>query len=284
MNTAAHISSPVGVIAGGGVLPFAVARSLKARGVDTVIFGLRGFCDPETIKQFSHHWFSLGQFGVVMDLMRREGCRDITFIGTLVRPALSDLRFDLLTLRLIPQILTGLRGGDDHVLTATARVFEERGFRLLGIKDLAPDLLMPEGSLTRKTPSADELNDIQKGRDVLGAIGPYDVGQGAVVIDGNVVSIEDIGGTDSLLVRIRELRSQGRLRTKAGRGVLVKMPKRGQDMRLDLPALGPKTIEGVSAAGLAGLAVVAGQSVVAEPQLMTEAADKAGLFVVGLQP
>lgn len=284
MSTATDMSSPVGVIAGGGVLPFAVAASLQAQGIEPVIFGLRGFCDRERIKGFRHHWFYLGQFGVVMKLMRDEGCRDVTFIGTLVRPSLSELRFDWLTLRLIPQILAGLRGGDDHLLTSTARVFETRGFRLLGVRDLAPDLLMPEGVLTARKPSASDLADIEKGREVLRAMSPHDIGQGAVVIGGHVVSVEDIGGTDSLLARISALRVAGRLRASPGSGVLVKSPKQGQDLRFDLPALGQTTVEGVVSAGLGGLAVIAGQSIVADPQAMIAAADKAGIFIVGLSP
>jgi DUF1009 family protein len=274
--------SPVGLIAGGGVLPFALADSLLARGRTPVLIALKGFCDPARVTRYRHHWCSLGQFGNMMKLLRDEQCSDISFIGTLVRPSLSDLRFDWLTVRLIPQILRGLRGGDDHVLSATARMFENGGFRVLGIRDLAPDLLMPSGCLTHKKPDAANESDIAKGRETLRAISPFDVGQAAVVIDGYVVSVEDIEGTDALLARIKRLREAGRLRAKPGRGVLVKSPKHGQDLRFDLPALGPKTIQGVIKAGLAGIAVVAGHSVVAEPQEMIEAADNAGIFVVGL--
>jgi DUF1009 family protein len=275
-------ASPVGLIAGGGVLPFALADSLLARGRTPVLIALKGFCDPARVALYHHHWCSLGQFGTMMKLLRDEQCSDISFIGTLVRPSLSDLRFDWLTVRLIPQILRGLRGGDDHVLSATARMFENGGFRVLGIRDLAPDLLMPSGCLTHKKPDAAIESDITKGRETLRAISPFDVGQAAVVIDGYVVSVEDIEGTDALLARIKRLREAGRLRAKPGRGVLVKSPKHGQDLRFDLPALGPKTIQGVIEAGLAGIAVVAGHSVVAEPQEMIEAADNAGIFVVGL--
>ena len=95
-------------------------------------------------------------------------------------------------------------------------------------------------------------------------MGPFDIGQGAVVIDGHIVALEDIEGTDGLLARVRRLREIGRLRAAPGNGVLVKAPKRGQDTRFDLPSLGPRTVEGVVAAGLAGVAVVAGYSVVAE--------------------
>lgn len=281
MDNQADHTHPVGLIAGGGVLPFALADSLLAQGRTPVFIGLKGFCDPQRIANYRHRWFSVGQFGSIMKALREEGCTDITFIGNLVRPAFRDLRFDWSAVRLLPRILNGLRGGDDHILSATARVFEDGGFRVLGVRDLAPDLLMPSGCLTRTQPDAASIADAAKGREVLQAISPFDVGQAVVVIDGHVVSVEDIEGTDALLARIKRLRENGRLRAKPGRGVLVKAPKQGQDLRLDLPALGPQTILGLMEAGLAGLAVAAGHSVVAEPQAMIEAADSAGIFVIG---
>jgi len=281
MDNQADHKHPVGLIAGGGVLPFALADSLLAQGRMPVFIGLKGFCDPQRIANYRHRWFSVGQFGSIMKALREEGCTDVTFIGNLVRPAFRDLRFDWSAVRLLPRILNGLRGGDDHILSATARVFEDGGFRVLGVRDLAPDLLMPSGCLTRTQPDAASIADAAKGREVLQAISPFDVGQAVVVIDGHVVSVEDIEGTDALLARIKRLRENGRLRAKPGRGVLVKAPKQGQDLRLDLPALGPQTILGLMEAGLAGLAVAAGHSVVAEPQAMIEAADSAGIFVIG---
>jgi DUF1009 family protein len=214
--------------------------------------------------------------------MRSEGCRDIVFLGGMVRPALSDIRLDWGTLRAIPDIAAALRGGDDHLLSGVSRIFERHGFRVVGIQDVAPELLMPEGSITRLTPDADALADIAKGRDLMRALGPFDVGQAAVVIDGHVVAVEDIEGTDALLVRVARLRAEKRIRAKAGRGVLVKTPKTIQDLRFDLPTLGPKTIDGIAAAGLAGIGTVAGRSLVAEADVMTAKADQAGLFVTGL--
>jgi DUF1009 family protein len=278
----ADISSPIGLIAGGGALPFAVADSLSARGIAPVIFALKGFCDPVQVARFRHRWIALGRFGSLTKAIRSEGCRDILFIGALVRPALSDIRLDWGSLRLIPAFVAGLRGGDDHLLSTTAGFFEKSGFRLLGIKDVAPDLLMPQGTLTRAAPDEAALADIARGQDFLRAISSFDVGQAAVVIDNHVVATEDIGGTDSLLARVAQLRDEGRLRAKHGRGVLVKGPKAGQDLRFDLPALGPLTVAGVAGAGLAGIAIAAGYSVVAEPQAMIEAADKAGVFVTGV--
>jgi UDP-2,3-diacylglucosamine hydrolase len=277
-----NASPPVGLIAAGGAMPFAVADSLKARGIASVLFALRGACDAERVARFRHHWISIGELGRATKLFRAEGCRDLVFIGSLMRPALSEIRLDWGTLRVLRQVWAAFRGGDDHLLSGIGRILEQDGFRMVGIKDVAPDLLMPEGSLTRVVPDTQSLADIERARDLLRALSPFDIGQAAVVIDGHVVAVEDIEGTDGLLARVARLREQGRIRSPEKRGVLVKAPKSGQDLRYDLPTTGPRTIEGVATAKLAGLAVVAGNTLVVEPQAMIEAADRAGLFVTGV--
>jgi hypothetical protein len=279
---ALEISSPIGLVAAGGVMPFAVADSLTARGIDAVIFALQGACDPTAVERFRHHWISIGQVGRLEKLLRSENCRDLVFIGTLVRPALSEIRLDWGGLRVIGRVLTAFRGGDDHLLSGIGRIFEQHGFRMVGIKDVAPDLLMPEGCLTRASPDPDAAADIARGRDVLHALSAFDIGQAAIVIDGHVVAVEDIEGTDALLARVARLRSEGRIRAKSARGVLVKAPKSGQDLRFDLPTIGPRTVENAVRAQLAGIAIVAGNTIVVEPQAMIESADAAGLFVKGL--
>jgi hypothetical protein len=281
-NKAVEISSPIGLIAAGGVMPFAVADSLTARGIDPVLFALTGACDPTRLERFRHHWISIGQLGRAVKLFRSENCRDLVFIGTLVRPALSEIRLDWGTLRVLGRVWAAFRGGDDHLLSGMGRIFERDGFRMLGIKDVAPDLLMPEGCITRASPDENAAADIARGRDVLRALSPFDIGQAAIVIDGHVVGVEDIEGTDGLLARVARLRNEGRIRAKAARGVMVKAPKSGQDLRFDLPTIGPRTIEGAAAAQLAGIAIVSGNTIVVEPQAMIEAADAAGLFVTGL--
>lgn len=281
-NKALGISSPIGLVAGGGAMPFAVADSLVARGISPILFALRGACDPARVQRFRHHWISVGQLGRAMRLFRSENCRDLVFIGVLVRPALSEIRLDWGTLRVLGRVLAAFRGGDDHLLSGIGRILEQDGFRMVGIKDVAPDLLMPEGCLTRITPDRKASADIALGREVLSALGPYDVGQAVIVIDGHVIGVEDIEGTDGLLARVARLRSEGRIRAETRRGVLVKAPKRGQDLRFDLPTVGVRTVEGASGAGLAGIAIAAGNAIVAEPQAMIEAADAAGVFVIGL--
>jgi DUF1009 family protein len=263
-------------------MPFAVADSLVARGINPVLFALKGACDPVAVERFRHHWISVGQLGRAVRLFRAENCRELVFIGTLVRPALSEIRLDWGTLRVIGRLWSAFRGGDDHLLSSIGRILERDGFRMIGIKDVAPDLLMPQGCLTRKAPDENAAADIARGRDVLRALSPFDIGQAAVVIDGHVVGLEDIEGTDGLLARVARLRQEGRIRARTARGVLVKAPKSGQDLRFDLPTIGPRTIECAVAAGLAGIAIVAGNTIVVEPQALIDAANTAGLFVTGL--
>jgi DUF1009 family protein len=281
-SAALKISSPVGLIAGGGVMPFAVADSLTARGIDTVVFALKGACDPLAAGRFRHHWISVGQLGRAEKLFRAENCQNLIFIGTLVRPALSEIRLDWGTLRVLGRVWAAFRGGDDHLLSGIGRILEQDGFRMVGIKDVAPELLMPEGCITLKSPDENAVADIARGREVLRALSPFDIGQAVIVIDGHVVGVEDIEGTDGLLARVARLRAEGRIRAKAARGVLVKAPKNGQDLRFDLPTVGSRTVEGAKAASLAGIAIIAGNTVVVEPQAMIEAADAAGLFVTGV--
>jgi DUF1009 family protein len=281
-SEALEISSPVGLIAAGGVMPFAVADSLIARGILPVVFALKGACDSASVQRFRHHWISVGQVGKAEKLFRAENCRDLVFIGSLVRPALSEIRLDWGTVRVIGRVWTAFRGGDDHLLSGIGRILERDGFRMVGIKDVAPDLLMPAGCISRTAPDENAVADIARGREVLRALSPFDIGQAAIVIDGHVVGVEDIEGTDGLLARVARLRAEGRIRARASRGVLVKAPKSGQDLRFDLPTMGPRTVEGAASAQLAGIAIVAGNTIVVEPQVMIEAADAAGLFVTGV--
>jgi DUF1009 family protein len=272
-------SGPVAILCGGGSIPFSVADAVIARGRDVVLFALRGWADEESVAHYRHHWIAIGQYGRLSRLMAREECRDVVFIGTLLRPPISRIRLDWKTLRVFPTILRAFRGGDDHLLSSIAGIFEADGFRLVGAHDVAPDILVREGNLGALGPSAADQEDIATGFRFLAATSAFDVGQAVVVANGHIVAVEAAEGTDLMLARLDELRSHGRFTNARGRGVLVKAPKKNQDRRFDLPSIGPQTIENVARAGLAGLAVVAGASIVAEPQALVQKADACGVFV-----
>ncbi|MBX6425861.1 MAG: UDP-2,3-diacylglucosamine diphosphatase LpxI [Variibacter sp.] len=278
---AAGDAGPVAIICGGGPLPAAVAEAAVRAGRDVYLLAIEGWADAAAVGRFRHDWIKLGQFGRIRRLMRAQGCRDVVFIGNVLRPSVRMLSLDWLTLRLLPRALDLARGGDDRLLSGLGRIFEEHGFRVVGAHELAPEILVPEGPLGRVAPSARDAADAVRGFAVIEAIGAFDIGQAAVVADGHVLAVEAVEGTDNMLARIADLREEGRVRTPPGVGVLVKAPKPQQDRRLDLPAIGPRTVENVRRAGLAGVAVRAGEVIVAEPAAVVSAADAAGLFVAG---
>ena len=275
-------NGPLAVICGGGALPFAVADAVGKRGRRVVLFAIRGWADPQRVAAYPHHWASFGQFGWFCRVAQREGCRDVVLIGSVVRPAIWKIRPDFKTLRLLPRIVGLLRGGDNRLLKGVAAIFEEHGFRLVGAHEIAPDILMPEGLLGRERPTAGDQADIATALALLEATSPFDVGQAVVVADTRVLAIEAAEGTDRMLARIAELRQGGRI-ADARRGVLVKAAKRGQDRRVDLPSIGPRTVEGAARAGLAGIAVVSGSTIIAEAELTGAVADRERLFVIGVR-
>jgi DUF1009 family protein len=273
---------PLAIVCGGGILPFVVADAVARRGRQAVLFALREFADDSRVVGYRHHWISFGQVGAFLGLLRKEGCRELVFIGSVVRPALWRLRFDLGALRVLPRVAKAFRGGDNHLLSGLVRILEQDGFHVVGAHEVAPEILVGEGVIGRQQPSERDRSDIERGLALIAAIGAYDVGQAVVVADNRVLAIEAAGGTDEMLAHIAELRQKGRIRSAAGRGVLVKAPKPDQERRVDLPSLGPLTVEGVARAGLAGVAVMAGATVIAEPARVAEAADRAGIFVAGV--
>jgi DUF1009 family protein len=277
----AAADTPLGLICGAGTVPFAVADAVRRRGRPVVLFPLRGWADAAAVAAYPHHWIALGQFGRFCRLARTERCRDIVLVGGLVRPSLTQLRLDWGALRRMPLIVRSFRGGDDHLLSGMGRMFEGAGFRMVGAHEAAPEITAPPGALGRLSPTAAVEDDIARGFALLDATSAFDIGQAAVISGRRVLAIEAAEGTDAMLDRVAAMRETGRIRLPAGAGVLVKAPKRRQDRRFDLPSIGPDTVMRVAKAGLAGVAVIAGATVVAEPQRLIEAADRAGLFVVG---
>lgn len=273
--------APLGIICGGGTVPLAVAEAVTRRGRGVVLFALRGWADGAAIAAYPHHWIALGQLGRFCRLAHAEGCRDIVFIGALVRPSITQLRLDWGTLRQMPRIIRSFRGGDNHLLTGVGRLLELDGFRVIGAHEVAPEITAPSGLLGRHRPSPEVMTDIDRGFALVAAMSPFDVGQAAVIARARVLAVEAAEGTDGMLERVAALREAKRIGLPAGVGVLVKAPKQRQDRRFDLPSIGPDTVRRAAQAGLAGIAVVAGATIVAEPQRLVEAADRDGLFVIG---
>lgn len=271
-------AAKLGIIAGGGSLPVDVAKAATTAGREVHIIGIHGEADA-TIAAFPHDFVKWGEIGRLFAILQQQSCTEVVIIGRVKRPDISQVRMDLGAIKLLPFIakLT-TSGGDDSLLSRIANLFDERGHRVCSVLDVVPTLTAATGSMTRRSPDEADEGDIARGVGVIRALGPFDVGQAVVVARRHVLAIEAAEGTDRMLERCSELRQWGR---KGRSGVLVKTPKPTQDRRIDLPTIGPRTIELAAAAGLVGIALAAGETLIAERDKTLALADSAGLFVIG---
>lgn len=275
----------VGIVAGGGKLPEAVAESLADHGQKPFVVMLEGEADRAgPLVHYDHAVLQLEQFASLVPLLKRNRVTHVVLAGEVKRrPKLSAIRLNLGLLVQLPRLAFELSRGDDRLLRAILGYIEKHGIKVVGAHELVPDLVAVSGCHTRVQPKAGDARDIEAARIAAEAIGVLDIGQGAVSIGGRVIALEGIEGTDGLLERVRDLRNHGRIAGKS-RGVLVKCAKPGQEARADLPSIGPTTVDRAHAAGLAGIAVEAGHSFMLDGPQLIERANRLGLFVVGLPP
>jgi DUF1009 family protein len=272
----------VAVLAGRGEFPVRVAAAAAAQGASVYVAALSGAADPADYAAYEAGEYRLGQLGRFLEEIKRRRIDEIVMVGALPRPSFGSLAPELSTLKYLPHFARAFQGGDDHLLRGVVTFFEGQGLRVLGPADIAPDLVAPVGALGRHKPSAVAREAIATGFDLLAALSPFDMGQAAIVADHRVVAVEAAEGTDAMIDRVAGLVQTGRLKLGKGDGVLVKAPKLGQDLRVDMPAIGPDTVARVAAAGLAGIAVKAGSVLIGDRERLATLADTSGLFVEGV--
>lgn len=274
---------PLAIIAGSGDLPWEAASAIAPRR-PVVVFALAEEADvPASVPaNVTVERRGYGEIGRARKTALTLGATDLLFLGAIrARPDFMKIAGDWETMKLVPRIVRAVVGGDDTIVRNVLALFEAEGFRVVNVADAAPELIAPPGALGRHSPASHHEADIALGQSFLDAVSAFDMGQAAVVVDGRVVAMEGAEGTDAMLLRCAQLRADKRVRAAKGSGVLVKRAKRGQDMRADVPVVGAQTLRNALAAGLGGIVVGAGDTILAGRAAMIAAADKAGAFVVG---
>lgn len=257
------------ILACGGALPVALAKA-NPDALQVCFSGV-----PHSLGAGAQeHQFE--KFGALFEALHGAGITRLVLAGNLPRPSLDPAAFDAVTMALVPRLMAGMQGGDDALLTTVIAVFEEQGFSVLGAHELLPDLTVSEGFCVGPVPDDLAEADAVRAADILAALSPLDIGQGCVVAGGQCLGIETLQGTDALLGFVAA--TDPAFRPKAP-GVFVKAAKRGQDLRVDMPAIGPGTIAGVAAAGLAGLMIEPGRVMILEREKTLAALAQAGLFL-----
>jgi len=270
-------TGPLGILAGGGTLPRRVAEAAAARGRAVFIVAFTGQFDPATVEGFPHISLRIGEAGRIIAEMRKAGVVDLVMAGGVRRPSISELGLDWRGVQLFARI--GARAlGDDGLLAAIGHELEREGFRLVGAGEILAGGAVAAGALGRHQPDEQARADIAHGVLVARALGAVDIGQAVVVQQGLVLGVEAIEGTDALLRRVGPLKRDG------PGGVLIKVAKPQQDRRIDLPTIGPATVRLAAEAGLRGIAVEAGVTILLDQTEAIAAADMAGLFLIAIDP
>ena len=265
----------LGIIAGGGALPARLAAAAITAGRDVCVVKLDGYADDAELDRYPNVTARLGAAAKILDAMRNENCQDVVLAGKVARPSFSSIRPDWRAAKLLMKV--GSKAlGDDGLLKLVGKELEREGFRLLGAHEILGDLAVEEGVIGSIAPDEQAISDARHGLAVARTLGQADVGQGCVVQQGLVLALEAIEGTDEMVRRSSRYKRDG-----VG-GVLVKSAKPQQDKRLDLPAIGITTIEEAHKAGLRGVALLAGGTMIIDRTAVVARANELGLFVVGL--
>ena len=268
----------LGIIAGGGELPQKLLAWCKENGRACHALAIKGNANEEYFTEDTpHDWIRIGQAGTGFKRFKEEGVKEIVLIGTIKRPTLAELVPDLRTTAFFAKL--GAKSlGDDGILRALVKEIESEGMKVVGIQEVVPDLLAREGKLTKKKPDKEDEEDIRRGIEVATSLGRLDVGQSVVVQQGLVLGVEGIEGTDKLITRCADYKRKGKA------PVLVKLRKPQQDMRIDLPTIGTKTVENAHNSGFKGIAVHAGNTLIVNEDEVIKLANKYGMFIKGINP
>ncbi|MBR3501665.1 MAG: UDP-2,3-diacylglucosamine diphosphatase LpxI [Alphaproteobacteria bacterium] len=274
----ADTQKKLGIIAGGGQLPQILINHCLDTKRDFFVLAIEGNADKAIFNpQIAHKWIRIGQAGTGFKLFHEQKVEEVVMIGTIKRPTLSDLIPDLRTTAFFAKI--GFKSlGDDGILRALIKEIESENMRVVGIHEVLPDILVKDGILTKTKPDKQAIADIKRGVEVALELGRLDVGQSVIVQQGLVLGVEGIEGTDELIKRC------GTYKRKGDGGVLVKLRKPQQDMRIDLPTIGTETIEQLHNSGMKGVAVHSGNALIVNEREVIDLANKYGIFIKGIVP
>ena len=272
---------PVAIMAGSGELPVLLSDSLRRAGREHRIIALRGFATRDT-RGRADQVVDLLDLQRITRILEEWRPSAVTLAGAVGRPRPSAFLSTLSAVRNRRELAALMAKGDDGLLRSAVGFFEERGYLVVGAHELAPELLASPGLLTRAAPGPNEADAIEAGFATLAELSGRDMGQACIVTGERILAIEGPEGTDSMLARVRAFRRPwSPVRVVAG-GVLVKTAKRGQDLRVDLPAIGPRTMVNARRAGLTGVAIGSGATLVLGQERTIETADRLGLFLIAV--
>ena len=260
----------IGLIFGETNFPNQILKKIKKENKKYLIIDLTK--RKKFKKNMYSHNVSLGQFGKIIKILKDNKCKKVLFAGKVKKPNFSKLRLDLKGLYYIPRIIKSSKLGDAAILKEIIKILKQERISTVSSLTFNPELTLKKGNYSRVKPNKEDKIDIKKAITTLSKLGKYNFSQGAVVRNRKVVAIEGRGGTQKMLKRCKSKKFRNK-------GVLVKFPKKKQDLRIDLPALGLKTLTQCKSAGLKGIVLKSKQNVFLERKKCISFANKNKMFI-----
>ncbi len=258
----------LGIIAGGGDLPLEIIKTVKKDGIIPFVITLKSYADSNLYKNEKLAELSLGQVGMAIEYFEKNHVTHICFAGSVKRPNLFSVTPDFQGAILLSKILACKILGDDNLLKLVINFFENKGFKIISANELLGKEINKTGVISETSPTKDNLNDIKIGINALEKLDELDVGQAVIVSNGRILSIEGAEGTDQLIKRTKDY-------TQNQDAVLVKLPKKSQDKRIDMPTIGPVTIQELVKAGIKGIAISPEVIILSQKETIAKANSKA---------
>ena len=272
-----------GIVAGNGLLPLTLANRLSEQGNQPVIIGIEGEAG-DALSAYNCTLLPLERIAYSLPHMKKSGVTHVILAGGVRRrPQTLKLRVPMVIWRDLPAALFALKRGDDGLLAAMVRMFERHGLKVIGAHDILPDHVAPYGVVVGSSPMKSLKLTIQAGVNAATIIGAHDIGQAVVAMGCRVIAVEGLEGTDQMLARVAALRKEGRIDASA-KPVLIKLAKPGQELRADMPVIGPATIEGCKAAGISLICISAGSTMIMDVGNTLSQATLAGIDIYGIDP
>ena len=266
----------LGMIAGGGMMPVEIIKYCNENGIEIFVVGIEPFAKEEELKDAPHIFAKIAEAGKIFKALKSNDVYEIVLAGGIKRPSFKEMIPDWEGMKLIGKLAVK-KMSDDSMFRAVMDEIESRGFKVVSIEEVVPEMMFQEGVYGKVKPSSEDKDDIERGITVAKAIGAVDVGQAVVVQEGMVLALEAVEGTDMMLSRASQLQKKG------NKPIMVKVLKPGQDLRVDLPTIGKQTIEQLKKYGIGGIAVEAGGILIIEREEVIKMADEAGIFIIGVK-
>ena len=260
----------IGLIFGETHFPIQILKKVKKKHLKYLIIDLT---KGRFKKDKQSYNVSIGQFGKIIKILKDNKCKKVLFAGKVKKPNFSKLRLDFKGLYYIPRIIKNSKLGDAAILKEIIRILKQERISTVSSLTFNPELTLKKGNYSRVKPNKEDKIDIKKAITTLSRLGKYNFSQGAVVRNRKVVAIEGRGGTQKMLKRCRSKKFRNK-------GVLVKFPKKKQDLRIDLPAIGLKTLTQCKSAGLKGIVLKSKQNVFLERKKCISFANKNKMFII----